>query len=143
MEERFGIPDESFDPFLLLRRKRSWWLLKNSPHVLSASRLKVSVIGMRAFRRIGRFVKPSTRMIQIFGQKAIRSRLDMDEQELQKMAAGKPLPVDLNLQNGYVILSLKGHIVGLGLLIDGMVRSQIPRRELAFLYQKERPESCT
>ena len=43
------------------------------------------------------------------------------------------IAVDQELENGYVILCRKGHPVGLGLLINGTLRSQLPARELKFL----------
>jgi hypothetical protein len=44
---------------------------------------------------------------------------------------GERLKVDLGIDNGYVILSLGGNrILGLGLYINGEIRSQISRREL-------------
>ena len=57
----------------------------------------------------------------------------MGEADLKRLLEGDAIPVALPLENGYVILSLKGHILGLGLLINGLVRSQIPKKELAFL----------
>jgi NOL1/NOP2/fmu family ribosome biogenesis protein len=130
LEGRFGIPENLFDDCLLFERKKSWWLLRNTPQLVAASRIKVSLVGLRAFSRVGDYVKPSTRMIQIFGNRATRARCDLREGALQTLMAGEPIPVDLPIENGYVILSLKGHILGLGLLINGLIRSQIPRKEL-------------
>lgn len=97
------------------------------------SNLKVGMVGLRAFQKVGKYVKPSTRMIQIFGKAATKGRYDLEEDELQSLLAGEAIPSGSDLENGYVILSLKGHILGLGLLIDGAIRSQIPRKELRFL----------
>ena len=86
---------------------------------------------MRAFQEIGEFVKPTTRFIQIFGTAATRARLEIGKEQLQRLLEGQELPVDLGLSTGYVILTLSGHqVLGLGLFIDGKVRSQIPRKEL-------------
>jgi len=131
LENRFGIPEILFDGYLLFKKKKSWWLLKNSPFVTSAARLKVFMVGVRAFQKIGDFIKPTTRMIQIFGPRATRARFEIDEGQLQNLMAGEFLPFDLELENGYVILTLKGRTLGLGLLINGMIRSQIPRVGLA------------
>ena len=86
---------------------------------------------MRAFQEIGEFVKPTTRFIQIFGTAATRAKLEIGKEQLQRLLEGQELPVDQGLGTGYVILTLGGHqVLGLGLLIDGRVRSQIPRKEL-------------
>ncbi len=132
MERRFGISEDVFAGYLLFKRKRSWRLLKNSPFIQTASQLKVAGVGLKAFQRVGKFVKPATRMIQMFGHLATRARVEMDEVQLQKLVAGEPLNVTLEVEDGYVILSFAGHILGLGLLIDGKMHSQIRRNELHF-----------
>jgi len=104
--------------------------LRNSPLVIRASQFKTWRVGLRAFQRVGSFIKPSTRMIQIFGHLASRAIVDINRTELNKLIAGEFLPVKMELENGYVILSLNKEILGLGLLIDGMVRSQIPKKEV-------------
>jgi len=133
MEGRFGISRAFFDEYLLFKRGKSWWLLRKSPCLDSATGLKVATVGLRAFQKIGGFLKPTTRMIQIFGRMATRATFEIDEKELSRLIAGEAVPTNLNLENGYLILSLKNHVIGLGLLINGEVRSQIPRKELRFL----------
>ncbi len=106
-------------------------IFKNVPHIRLASRLKLSKVGMRVFHRVSSFVKPTTRMIQHFGQGATKARLGINEEQLSKLLAGDSIPVDLDLDDGYVILDLeKRWILGLGLLINNRVRSQLPRKEL-------------
>ena len=96
-----------------------------------ASQLKISKVGMKAFQKIGAFVKPGTRMIQNFGHTATKARLLINEGQLLKLLAGRVIPVDLDLDDGYVILDLrKGWILGLGLLINGRVQSQLPQKDL-------------
>ena len=136
LEDRFGIPERLFDDYLLFKRGKNWWLLRNSHLIMSVSRLKVSIVGLRAFNQIGEFVKPTTRMIQVFGHCATMARLEIGEGQLWKLAAGKIFPVDMEIENGYVILSLKGQPLGLGLFINGMIRSQIPRKELRLMTMK-------
>ena len=106
-------------------------LLKNSNQMKLASQLKISKVGMKAFQKIGAFVKPGTRMIQNFGHTAKKARLEINEEWLSKLLAGHDIPVDLDLDDGYVILDFrKGWILGLGLLINGRIKSQFPRKEL-------------
>lgn len=106
--------------------------MKTSPSLESASRLKVEGVGIRAFQRIGGFVKPSTRMIQTFGHLARRAVVRLNEVQLEKLVKGEPIAVALEVEKGYVILSLGGHILGLGLYMDGKVYSQLPRKHLTF-----------
>ena len=71
-------------------------------------------------------------MIQMFGHLATRARVEMDEVQLHKLVGGDALKSELDMEDGYVILSFEGCILGLGLLIDGRIHSQIPRKELSF-----------
>ena len=71
-------------------------------------------------------------MIQMFGRLATRASIEIDEAQLQKLVSGDPLYVELDIEDGYVILSFEGHVLGLGLLIEGKILSQIPRNEFHF-----------
>ena len=75
-------------------------------------------------------------MIQIYGHVATKAGIEIDEQGLQKLIHGIPLQTDLEIENGYVILKLKGRTLGLGLLINGLVRSQISHKELRLPLKK-------
>ena len=133
LEQRFGISTVLFEDFLLFRKKKSWWLLKKSPHITGASQLKVVMTGLRAFQRVGRFLKPTTRFMQIFGYYASRAVIHLNDVHLTTLKEGETLQGDMALENGYVILSFQKHILGLGLQVDGRIHSQIPRRDIASL----------
>jgi NOL1/NOP2/fmu family ribosome biogenesis protein len=115
----------------MFKRKSNWWLLRETRQIVFASQLKVSQVGMKAFQRVGAFVKPATRMIQRFGHNATRARVDLNKEQLLKLVGGQPIPVDLDLDEGYVILSLReGWVLGLGLFINGRIHSQLSRKTL-------------
>jgi hypothetical protein len=130
LEHRFGIPTTAFDPYLIFEKNRSWWLLRQSPHLGSISSFKVFAFGMKAFQRVGEFLKPTTRMIQVFGPLATRCVLPLTAGQLQGMLEGQALVPDQAPENGYMILTLEGCVLGLGLSIDGRVRLQIRKVDL-------------
>jgi NOL1/NOP2/fmu family ribosome biogenesis protein len=131
MEERFGMSRALFDPFLLLKRRRSWWLVRNQSYIRRAAPLKVERVGLKAFHQVGAYLKPTTRMIQIFGKEASRRRVELDRRGLLQLLDGKEIKSELAIEPGYVILGWEGNsILGMGLYIDGTIRSQIPRKEL-------------
>ena len=91
------------------------------------------MVGMKAFQKVGAFVKPTTRFIQAIGSRATRSRLDLGEEGLQELL--KKGTVDLpntDLKEGYVILCRGDYVLGLGLYIRGRLKSQIPRKHLKY-----------
>ncbi|MBW2028756.1 MAG: hypothetical protein JRJ03_11035 [Deltaproteobacteria bacterium] len=132
--ERFGIPLSSFDPYLLFKKGKSLWLMRRSDHLDSAFRLRVSMVGMRAFQVIGNFIKPSTRMIRFFGHGASRARIDLKREQLVALLEQGSLKADLGVEDGYVIMSFKGRILGVGLLLRGEIRSQLPQREIPHVW---------
>ena len=124
----------------MFKRKKSWLIFKKVPHITFASQLKISKVGMKAFQSIGAFVKPATRMIQKFGHIATKARLEINKEQLLRLLAGQHIPVQFDFDEGYVILDFREQwILGLGLFVNGKVRSQIPRKELREIMVKETP----
>jgi len=131
MDERFGIAKRVFADYLLFKRKKSWFLMKKSDLIKSGSSLKVYKVGLKAFHMVSTFIKPTGKFIQIFGHKATKARVAVDEQQLSTLFAGGAIQSDINIKKGYVILELKGNgILGLGFFNNGKIRSQIPRKEI-------------
>jgi hypothetical protein len=133
MFERFGIKKELFDDYLLFAKKRTFWFLRKSPFISEVSHLKIKRLGIKAFQEVGSFIKPTTRFIQFFGRHATKAVFDIDEKQLKQLLTDEYLPFNYALENGYVILSLKGEVLGLGLLIKGMVRSQLAADEVKYM----------
>lgn len=96
----------------------------------SASRLKVRKVGIKALEQVGAFIKPTTRLIQIFGHFAEKAVLELEKVSLKRLVEGEPIRTGMDIENGYVILLYKGRALGLGLLIDGTIRSQLPVKEI-------------
>jgi len=133
MEARFGIPASDFKDSMLFKHRQSWWFLKKSPSTPLPCGLKVDMVGMKAFQKVGAFIKPTTRLIQAFGAKATKSKVGLSGTELQSLlrkGAVELAPSDI--EDGYVILCLGDYVLGLGLLIGGKLKSQIPRKDLKY-----------
>ena len=97
----------------------------------NGTRLKVSKVGLRAFRKVGHFIKPTTRFIQAFGRYATKAIFRMDMRQLKTLITTGEIPVDLELEKGYVILSLEDNVIlGLGFYIHGTLRSQLPGNQI-------------
>jgi len=92
-------------------------------------RLKVSQVGLKAFDRVGKYLKPSTRMIQFFGHYATKSLYDLTESELKKLLKAEPLEVTSGMEEGFVILRFRENALCLGLLMQGKITSRIRQSE--------------
>jgi NOL1/NOP2/fmu family ribosome biogenesis protein len=129
--ERFGIPSEILDGYYLFERKKGWFILKKSEQVKNGADLKVSKVGLRAFRKVGHFIKPTTRFIQAFGRYATKAIFRLNMPQFETLVRTGEIPVDLALDKGYVVLSMEDNVIlGLGFYIHGALRSQLPRNQI-------------
>lgn len=105
--------------------------MRKSPHLLEAGRLKIEYAGIKAFHKVGKYLKPTARLIQCFGNQATKAIVELRAEEFASLVSGHGLEMDLALEDGYVILRLGRDVVlGVGLWNKGRLISQIPRREL-------------
>ncbi len=116
-----------FKDYIMFRRKKTGWILRASAHISLVAPLKVSHVGLKAFTKVARFIKPATEMIQVFGSKASKACFKISKGELDKLLAGESFTAETTLEDGYVILCHEEDILGLGLLMKGKISSQLPR----------------
>ena len=93
----------------------------------------MSIIGLRAFNQVQEFVKPTTRFIQVFGPLATKRVHPIDGAQLDALLNEGILAGSVEGQDGYIILSFRDQPIGLGLLIKGRIRSQLPRKDFLFI----------
>ena len=65
---------------------------------------------MKAFQKIGDFVKPTTRLVQAIGHMANRAILDIHEEDLQHLAEGEPLIADMGIDRYLDTYGTEGRI---------------------------------
>jgi hypothetical protein len=129
LEGRFGIHEQAFADFHLFSRRKSWWLLRKTMSQNLPVSLKVSQVGLKAFDRVGKYLKPATRMVQLFGHLATRGMFGLTDLELEKLLRAEPLEVMSNMEDGFVILRCREHVLGVGLLMQGKITSRIRQSE--------------
>jgi hypothetical protein len=130
MEGRFGIREQVFVDFDWFSRRKSWWILRKTASAMLPVSLKVSQVGLKAFDKVGQYLKPSTRMIQLFGLHATKAVYRLTDMELGKLLRAEPLEVTSSgVEDGFVILRLNDHVLGLGLLMEGTITSRIRQSE--------------
>jgi len=129
LEGRFGIPQHVFDDFDLFGRRKSWWLLRKTTSVNLPVKLKVSQVGLKAFDRVGKYLKPATRIVQLFGHHATKGVYRLSEGEFERLLRGEPLEVNSTMDEGFVILRLNEHVLGVGLLMQGTITARIRKSE--------------
>ena len=130
LEERFGIPEKIFASFQLFSRRKTWWLLRRPGTMPLPASLKVSQVGLKAFDQVGKYLKPSTRMAQMFGHHATKGVYHLSDDEFEKLLRAEPLEVDTEMEEGFVILCLRENVLCIGLLLRGTITSRIRQSEL-------------
>ncbi|MBI5439734.1 MAG: tRNA pseudouridine(55) synthase TruB [Deltaproteobacteria bacterium] len=131
LEERFGIPPEAFRRHRLFRRGEHVCALHEDA-APAADVLSSIQAGLRLLKETqsGGF-KPSSRGMQVFGRWANRNLVDLSDAELRAVLQGQSLPQAGS--RGFVLLRQGGAVIGVGLVRDGQLVSQIPRSMTIYL----------
>jgi len=130
LEERFGIHEQVFADYDLFSRRKSWWLLRKATSVNLPVRLKVSQVGLKAFDKVGKYLKPATRMVQLFGHHATKGVYPLSESELENLLRAEAVVVGSRLEDGFVILRFREQVLGLGMFMQGKITSRIRQSDL-------------
>ena len=85
---------------------------------------------MKAFDQVGKHLKPSTRLIQIFGHHATKGIHELSRDAFGRLVRGELIEVTSDLEDGFVILRLGEKVLGIGLLMRGTVSSRIRQYQL-------------
>lgn len=137
LEERFGIPPEAFERHALLLRGEHLCAVREE-----AAELWDTLDGVQAGLKLLKLTgsggyKPSTRGMQVFGGSATRNTFDLSDDDLRGLVEGRSLPGPEG--KGFVLLRHRGSIVGVGLLREGRLLSQLPRSLTMHLRLPPRP----
>ena len=133
-EARFGIGAGTFEHTTFWEKGAGsvWAVAGDAPDSIA-----VEALGLRLLRTGGRHWKPTTDGVQRFGADAFRNVVELDGAAASRFVAGEDQALDWDGDWGYLIVStpLGGQPapLGVGLFIDGTLRSQVPkgrRREL-------------
>ncbi len=127
-DTRFGIPLPTFHGFHLVERQKLFVLVRHSSHLEAIASLKVKSVGLPVLRKMPRHIKPTTAALQRFGHHATRHTLTLSTLQLRTLFQDGVLPLQVDIQPGYVVLLHAGHVLGCGLYTPDRLRSQIPRR---------------
>ncbi|MDZ7702814.1 MAG: hypothetical protein U5J98_12580 [Halobacteriales archaeon] len=133
-EGRFGIDPATFEGHTFWEKGAGsvWAVAGGAPDPIA-----VEALGLRLLRTGGRHWKPTTDGVQRFGADATRNAVELDRERARRFVAGEDQALDWDGDWGYLIVTtpLGGEPtpLGVGLFIDGTLRSQVAkarRREL-------------
>ena len=130
MEDRFGIPKQTFKSSLLYEKSKGYWIMNDTPEYRKMSHLKPVRFGVKGFQKIGAFIKPCTRLIQHYGHLATKAVQEISRKELEQLLNKEIIPNRQDLDSGYIILKHRDMVMGLGLVGKDGIISQLPSKEL-------------
>jgi len=133
LKERFGFEKSDFEGFVFVADRKRVYLTTEDVAEMGNFSKKQHSYGIIAGRlqREGRLIKPTTNLFQLFGKKAKMNTIKIDDEEKEYFIRGFDIEVeDADATNGYVIVSWKGHIIGCGLLKDGIMHNQLPKNRI-------------
>jgi NOL1/NOP2/fmu family ribosome biogenesis protein len=130
LERRFGIAREVLDALTFIDRRDEIWACRSVPPAgIDFARPP----GLRALRRQGAGLKPTSTFLAALGDRITISRIDLDRHALERLLLGQRIPSRTDVDNGHVALCFRGDVVGCGRARDGLLQALIPtgrRREL-------------
>ena len=125
-EERFGIPKETFDPYLLLATAKNYWLFVAPQDLRPLQNLRVQTVGLLFTRKVSRWLKPTSTALQRFGHLARKNVVDLSPFELDRLRREKKISYQGPWEEGYVVIRCEGKVWGCGLYTPGKLISYLP-----------------
>jgi NOL1/NOP2/fmu family ribosome biogenesis protein len=124
---RFGIPEEAFEGFCLLKGEKKIWVVRDHPDLEGIlKQLKIESAGIPLLRTKKSMWKPTTAGLQVFGAYATRNGIDLEGDALHDFLKGESLEGPFPLDPGFVIVRWNGKVLACGAYGKGKLRSQIP-----------------
>lgn len=83
--------------------------------------------GIRASRMKGKFPKPTTNFIQLFGHLATKNTVGLTREEALEYFQALDLETKTKCETGYIILKYKNAVLGMGFYRDGKIENLLPK----------------
>jgi hypothetical protein len=115
-----------FAGYELRKRGSSVWIVRSDPRLPALARLKVRSVGLLLLRQVGRYLKPTSAALQLFGAHAERNVVPLTAKDLEELVEKGKLEGDFPATPGYVIVSLGDLPVGCALHLPPRLLSRLP-----------------
>jgi len=125
LEERFGIPQNVFKNYEILRGVSNFWLFPKTDYLDKLRGLDVQTVGLLFLRKVSKYLKPTSVFLQRFGHLATKNIVILSQEEISILKEKNKIEIELDLEPGYVILKDKHWILGCGLYLPGRLFSYL------------------
>lgn len=132
LEEKFGIPKNIMKRYLIIERKKKYWIASKDIEKADLTGLKIEAIGILLARK-NRQIKPTTDAVQVFGKFATKNCIKLNKKQFEDVLKGMDIQTQQRAEDGYVIFFYQKMPIGIGLYRQRKVKNMIPRaRRLKF-----------
>ncbi|AFO56142.1 MULTISPECIES: hypothetical protein [unclassified Natrinema] len=127
--DRFGIPPKTFDDYTFWEKGAGKiWIYRGE----APTPLEIEAIGMTCLRTRQEHWKPTTDVVQRFGDHATECVIDLDREQARRFAAGEDQTLEWwDGDWGYLIaaheIAGESEAIGVGLYVHGELRSMVPK----------------
>jgi hypothetical protein len=116
--DRFGIPVEMFDAYVLFASSKTVYLVRRSSGLEAVMSMPVQMAGLPFVRHVGRYIKPVTCAVQRFGGYATRNVLDLDGETLFLLCRDGEIEVEKRFTPGYLVIRSGDAVWGASLFLE-------------------------
>ncbi|HYR03412.1 MAG TPA: hypothetical protein VES58_08715 [Syntrophobacteria bacterium] len=124
--DRFGMNLSVFAGYELRKRGTTIWIMRSDPRLPALARLKVRSVGLMLLRQVGRYLKPTSAALQLWGSYAKENVIRLSSEKLEELVEQGEIRGDFSGTPGYVIVSLEDLPVGCGLYLPPRLLSRLP-----------------
>lgn len=137
LHERFGISPDTFEPYLLFQGNADYVHLVDRDHY-PPCQPEPQAVGVALMKTSLRYPKLSTAAAMLFGSRATRNYLDLDQQQIRAYTTRQNFYVSAAQSHhctemGYVLVRHQGFVLGVALYQPdasgrgGLIRSMFPK----------------
>jgi NOL1/NOP2/fmu family ribosome biogenesis protein len=125
LSERFGIPIERFEKLAAIEDQETVFV--GTPEAMRFDAVRPMRRGIRFARIYPYSLKPTTFGMQVLGREATRNVVDLGDEQAKLLINGGSLNIEVDADDGFVLLRWRGCVVGVGFYKRPVLKSQIPR----------------
>ena len=125
VRERFGLDKSVLKGLALFKTQRKIYI--TTQDCLNDPLFGRAETAGLAFLRPNKVLKPTTDFLQVFGKHATKNYVELSKEDAERFMRGEELDAREELNQGYIIIRYKGHILGCASFKEGTLKNQLPR----------------
>ncbi len=125
LRNRFGLPEEWLQGLETVTEQATVFI--GTSEVIRFNAVKPLRRGLRLCRIFPHSVKPTTFAMQLLGREATANQIEVDEQQAKQLINGGTVETAADVENGFVLISWRSFIIGVGIYKRPVLKSCIPR----------------